>query len=162
MRGSVGLVVTPSVPVGVSPLRWIEREIVDQLGPQCLVVAPSVPVGILPLRWFCGESIGAVVNGPVFITVGKRVPVRIHTTVPVAKRITTNERTRIGLCGVVNKLPDVPKPAGIVEPRVGPIVAVAIVVGIVPLRGIKGESVAFTCWMSEPRLNTVEASRVGV
>ena len=162
LRGSVGLVVAPTVTIGVPPLGRVEREIIDAQGTDALVVSPAVSVGVLPLGRFEWESVRTVVNGPVFITIGKRIHVGVNATVAVGRGGTSYEGARIGLRGVVNKLSDVPQQARFVEGSVVPVVSVAVFIGIVPLGGIESEGVRFPNGMGKPSLVTVQTSRVGV
>ena len=164
MRGSVGLVVAPAVFVGITPLGGIEWEIVDELRTHGLVVTPSVSVRVKPLRGLYGEGVRTVVNGPVQIAIGIRIAVGVNAPVTVAGGRATNEGACIGLGGVVNELTDVPQHPRVVERRIVPVVTIAVIIGIVPLRRIQSESICSTCRMGKPRFETVQATgvRVGV
>ena len=162
LGGAVGLVVAPPVSVRVSPLGRVEGEIVDALSSQRLIVTPSVPVRIEPLRWFEREGVRTVVDGPVFIPVGVRVQVAVNASKPVGGRTSSDERAGIRLCGVVDKLTDVPDLSRGVQRRIVPVVAVAVLVGVVPLRGVVSKGVGFANRVGEPRFVAVQSSRVRV
>ena len=127
-----------------------------------MVVTPTVAVRVQPLGRFERKGIGAVGDGPVFIAVRKRVEVGINTAEPVRGGRAANERAGIGLRGVVDKLPDVPKGSSGVQRRVVPIITVAVLVGVVPLRHVIEKCVRFADRMSVPRLVAVQTSGVRV
>ena len=162
MGSAVGLVITPSVLIGIPPLRWIEREIIDSLSTKGLVVSPTVSVGVLPLCGLEWESIGAVVYGPIFITVGEGVHVRINAPVAVSRGRTANEGASIRLRCIVHKLSDVPKHSRDVEGRVVPVISKTVLVGIVPLGSIVCKGIRLSIGVGKPRLVAVETSGVGV
>jgi hypothetical protein len=57
LRRSIGLIVAPTVLIGVPPLCWIKREIIDEQGSKRLVVAPTITVGVFPLRGFVWKGV---------------------------------------------------------------------------------------------------------
>ena len=133
MGGAVGLVIPPTIAIGIAPLRRIDREIINSLCAEALVIPPTVSVGVQPLRGLEREGIGAVLDGPVFITVGEGVHIGVNATVAVCCGEASDERASIGLSRIVNKLPDAPKQASVVEGSVIPIIAETVLIGVVPL-----------------------------
>ena len=162
LRCAVGLVIAPSVIVRISPLRGVVGEVINPLSSDGLVIAPSVSVRIKPLRWFEREGIRTVVNRPIFVAIRITVQIGVDASKSVAKGRPTDERTGVGLRGVVNKLPDTPNGPRGIDRRVIPIVAIAVFIGVVPLRSIVSKGVRFAHGMCKPCLVAVQAPGVGV